>query len=257
MGKLKSTDDMATLRGDELIAEYRRRFGDTTLLAFSRGKDSIACALALRGKLDVIPVHYDIVPGLPFVEESLQYYEKKLFDRRILRFTHPSFYRQLSNLMYQTPGNAEVLASSPLPSIDYKDVHDMVCEQEGIEDDILSAAGVRAADSPLRRMSVTNHGAIRVKTKVWWPIWDWNKARLIEEIERSKISLPIDYLLWGRSLDGLDARFIIPMKEHLPNDWKRVLEYFPLAEVEIKRYELHQRGWINEAASAQKTDKAR
>lgn len=32
-------------RGDALIAEYRRRFGDTTILSFSRGKDSIAVAL--------------------------------------------------------------------------------------------------------------------------------------------------------------------------------------------------------------------
>ena len=36
-------------RGDALIADYRRFHGDCTLLAFSRGKDSIATALALRG----------------------------------------------------------------------------------------------------------------------------------------------------------------------------------------------------------------
>jgi hypothetical protein len=46
------------------------------LLAFSRGKDSIATALAPRGRIDVVPFTYIHVPGLSFVEESLAYYEK-------------------------------------------------------------------------------------------------------------------------------------------------------------------------------------
>jgi hypothetical protein len=40
-------------------------------------------ALALRDKIEVIPFHYDDLPGLEFVEESLAYYEKHLFGRRI------------------------------------------------------------------------------------------------------------------------------------------------------------------------------
>jgi hypothetical protein len=64
-------DAIGHLRGDELIAEYKRRYGDKTLLAFSRGKDSIATALALRDKIEVIPFHYDDLPGLEFIEESL------------------------------------------------------------------------------------------------------------------------------------------------------------------------------------------
>ena len=62
--------------GDRLIAQYKEKYGDKTILAFSRGKDSIAAALALRGKIDVIPVHYDNPPYLDFITESLKYYEK-------------------------------------------------------------------------------------------------------------------------------------------------------------------------------------
>ena len=43
-------DSIKHLRGDDLIAAYKERYGDKTLLAFSRGKDSIAVALALRDK---------------------------------------------------------------------------------------------------------------------------------------------------------------------------------------------------------------
>jgi tRNA(Ile)-lysidine synthase TilS/MesJ len=82
---MSGLDSIPHLRGNELIAEYKRRYGDKTLLAFSRGKDSIAVALALRDKIEVVPFHYDDLPGLEFVEESLAYYEKHLFGRHILR----------------------------------------------------------------------------------------------------------------------------------------------------------------------------
>jgi hypothetical protein len=66
-------DSIKHLRGDDLIAAYKERYGDKTLLAFSRGKDSIAVSLALRDKIEVIPCHYDDLLGLEFVEESLAY----------------------------------------------------------------------------------------------------------------------------------------------------------------------------------------
>jgi len=34
-----------------------------------------------------------LVPGLTFVEESLDYNERKLFGRPVLRVPHPSFLR--------------------------------------------------------------------------------------------------------------------------------------------------------------------
>lgn len=235
--------DINALRGDDLIAEYKARFGDTTLLGFSRGKDSIATVLALRGKLNIVPIHLDVVPGLEFIEDSLAYYEKHLFDgQRIIRMPHPSLYRMLNNNLYQNIGNAEVIAAANLEDLDYVDINRMALEQvECTQPIVLSAAGVRAADSPMRRTAVARHGTIHVNTRVWWPIWDWNKARLVDEIKAANISLPVDYLLWGRSFDGLDARFIIPMKKHMPRDYARVLEWYPLLEAEIMRYEMHQR----------------
>ena len=63
---------------EALMEETHKRTGDTILLAFSRGKDSIAAWLALRdSKLfkRIIPVYLYLVPGLKFEEESLKYFE--------------------------------------------------------------------------------------------------------------------------------------------------------------------------------------
>lgn len=231
------------MRGDDLIRAYKERFGDKTLLAFSRGKDAIGTALAIRDKLDVIPVHYTTVPGLEFIEEGLAYYEKHLFGRHIYRMPHPSFYRMIgSDFLYQDINNAQVFAAANLPVLKHTDVSRMVLNMEGAPLDTMNAIGVRAADSPMRRTAMNKYGPIRGSTRNWYPVWDWDKARLVSEIQRSGISLPIDYWLWGRSFDGVDVRFMLPMKKHLPRDYAKVLEWFPLLEADIRRYEMHLRG---------------
>jgi hypothetical protein len=230
------------LKGDALIDEYIRRYGETTLQSFSRGKDSIACTLGIRKRLNIIPVHFIFVPGLEFVEDSLNYYERNLFHRHILRLPHPSFYRFLKNGLFQTPERDYLLERARLPDITYMDVFKSAMKQEGIAPGTaLTAVGARAADSALRQMSVRRHGAFRASTLSWWSIWDWNKARLIEEITKAKISLPPDYLMFGRSFDGLDAQYLIPIKKNHPRDWKRILDWFPLAEAECWLYETNQK----------------
>lgn len=60
------------------------------LLAFSTGKDAIGAYIQLRRHFtDIIPFYLYLVPGLEFVEESLDYYEG-ILGRRILRLPHPS-----------------------------------------------------------------------------------------------------------------------------------------------------------------------
>ena len=240
------------LAGDALIDEYIRRYGETTLQSFSRGKDSIACTLGIRKRLNIIPVHFILVPGLEFVEESLDYYERKLFGRHILRLPHPSFYRYLNEGLFQTVERNEVIDAARLKEITYMDVFASAARQEGFEpSSLLTAVGARAADSALRQMSMRRHGAFRPSTQSWWAIWDWNKARLMEEISRAGISLPVDYLMFGRSFGGLDAQYIIPIKKMFPRDYRRILDWFPLIDAEIWLYEKNQQNAAKAPTDAQ------
>jgi hypothetical protein len=244
-------DSINHLRGDELIAEYKRRYGDKTLLAFSRGKDSIAVALALRDKIEVVPFHYCDCPGLEFIEESLDYYERKLFGRHILRMPHPSLYRHLREMMFQPIKRAEILSSASIPIIDHADVLADVKKMAGIKGDILSATGLRALDNAVRFISIRKHGPIRHTAGNWTPIWDWSKQRLYDEIEKAGISLPPDYMFLPRSFDGFSYLYLIPLKQHYPADYERVLRWFPLAEAELVRYQIHQR--LDDAAATART----
>lgn len=225
-----------TAPSEEIIRQVREEYGPRVLLAFSRGKDAIASYLAIRDHFEeVIPYHLHLVPGLEFVDESLAHYEK-LIGRKIYDLPHPSFYRLLRAFQFQTPAHAAVIDAAKLPEFDYPDVIRMIAAQEGVENPI-AASGVRAADSPMRRVSFMKHGAISRARLHFYPVWDWNKERLLSAIEQSEFRLPVDYEIFGRSFDGLDLRFLAPLKKQRPRDYAKVLEWFPLVDLELWRFE--------------------
>lgn len=227
---------MAVLTGEETIAAIRAKQAKT-LLAFSTGKDAIATWLAIRDKFDeVVPYYLYLIPGMEFIEESLDYYER-FFGAKIIRLPHPSLYRLLNNLVFQPPERCLVIEQAELENFDYEDVRQCVISDRNLHADTFAADGVRAADSPMRRISIMTHGPISYKQHRYHPVWDWNKARIIDEFRRSGVKLPIDYRVFGRTFDGIDLRFILPLRKHFPRDYKRLLEWFPMAELEVFRYE--------------------
>jgi hypothetical protein len=226
------------MTGEETISEIRRRH-DTCVLAFSRGKDSIAAWLALRPHFErIIPVHYLIVPGLEFVEESVQYYER-FFGCRIMRVPQPWFYRALNGMVFQTPDRVGTIFDYGLPEYDYDQLRRAISTEHDCPDPkgYYLAVGTRANDSPQRRLAFRRHGSIREKGRQFYPVWDWNKEKLIEAIKQSGCKLPPEYRVYGRSFDGIDFRFLWGVRRYWPRDYAKILEWFPLAELGIRRYE--------------------
>lgn len=221
------------MTGEESIQEIRK-VTDTVLLSFSCGKDSIAAWLALAPHFAVVPFYCYLVPGLQFVDLSLDYYEN-YFGTRIERLPHPSLYRMLRNFVFQPPERCAVIEEMDLPRIDYDSLAEELRKKFGLGPEVYVAAGVRAADSPARRMAVNQRGCINHKRRTFWPVWDWKKAQLLEELRRATVKLPIDYKLFGRSFDGIDYRFLEPISRELPDDYRTILEWFPLADLELFR----------------------
>jgi hypothetical protein len=227
-----------TETGEEVI-ERVRAICPKALLAFSTGKDAIGAYLAMRGKFEEVqPYYLYLVPGLEFIDESLDYYERHLFGgRRILRLPHPSLPRMLNSFAFQPPERCAVIEQIDLYRHDYEDVNDLLREELGWPDEAMCASGVRAADSPMRYTHFKKRGAISFNKKLFYPVFDWNKQRLYDAIKASGVKLPVDYRLFGRTFDGLDLRFLLPIRQHYPRDYQRLLDWFPLADLEMFRYE--------------------
>jgi hypothetical protein len=83
-------------------------------------------------------------------------------------------------------------------------------------------------------------GPINLKRRYFYPIWDVNMATLLGMLGKAKIKLAIDYRLFGRSFDGMDYRFMKPVKDNYPADWELIKEWFPFVEMEILRYSAHE-----------------
>lgn len=208
-----------------------------TLLAFSCGKDAIAAWLAIRDHFEeVIPYYLYLVPNLEFVDEQIAHYEK-FFGTKITQLPHTSVPRMLNNFVFQPPQNCKVIEDVSFPEFDYLDVQKVMCAKFGLPEDTLVADGVRAADSPMRRVAINTHGSISFNQLKYHPVWDWKKADLIDCFRRHNVKLSKDYAIFGRSFDGIDLRFLILIKKHYPKDYEKILELYPLADLEIYRWE--------------------
>ena len=218
------------------IEEIRRRT-DTILLSFSRGKDSIAAWLEVRKYFPrVIPFYCYRIPGLGFVERSLAYYEK-FFGCKIWQLPHPSTYNQLRHLMFQPPENCAIIEAADLEHFSYEDLEDSLRTDLHLGPEVYTATGVRSADSQRRALALRRFGPINTRKKKFHPIFSWNKDDVIRSMEQAGVQLPVDYLMFGRSFDGINAQFLEPLKKWFPEDYVRVIRLFPMAELELLRWE--------------------
>ena len=215
----------------EILDRVRRRHGRRVLLAFSRGKDSVAAAIALRDAGFQVTAFYTyLVPPAPdgsllsFEESSLAYYERELFEgRRIWRLPSPSLYTMIRNGTFMPPERMAVCQAASLGEFGYGDLHAAVRRMEGLPEDAPVAVGVRGADSPQRRLHMHRTGGIDERTRQFFPVASWKKADVIAAIERAGLRLPADYRVWKRTFDGFDGAFLVGLRKHFPDDYERVV----------------------------------
>ena len=134
----------------------------------------------------------------------------------IYRVAHPSLFRMLRNLVYQPPERCAIIEASKLSHPDYRAQNRLVCRLAGVDEDTWVASGVRCADSVQRRTHFLRHGAITHRQRTFYPVWDWRKHYLLAELRCAGCKLPVDYAMFGRSFDGLDWRFLNPVRLYYP-----------------------------------------
>jgi 3'-phosphoadenosine 5'-phosphosulfate sulfotransferase (PAPS reductase)/FAD synthetase len=222
---------------DELCQYIAQQTEGKALLSFSCGKDSIGAWLQMRRHFtEIIPFYMYLIPGLQFIEDQVQYYEQQ-FGCHIYRMPHPSLYRMWNHMVYQAPANIRKILEARLWDFEYDDVLDIVRAKHKLTRATYAATGVRAVDSPQRWASMKKYGPMNEKRGVFYPIFDWRKDRLLDEIRASGIKLSRDYPLFSRSFDGLDYRFLKGIAEHYPADYARIQECFPLIDLVLHKYQ--------------------
>lgn len=226
---------------DDLCRYMVEQYGDTAILSFSRGKDSIGCWILMKRHFKrIIPYYLSLLPELLEIEkESLEYFED-VMGTEIIVLPNPNPWTALKWLVCQPPERCASIEEAKLFEFTTEDVTRAVQNSHGIPK-AYCAVGVRMTDSPQRRMTIQKHGPINHTKMTFQAIFDWKNDRLEKEIREAGIKLPVDYRIWGRSLDGFDYRFLEPMRRLLPRDYETVLRWFPLADAFIARVAFWQR----------------
>lgn len=219
--------------------------GCSAVLSMSFGKDSIAAAVAcLRAGINLTYVHtYVIPPGMdgrlmPLIEEDRRLVEQHL-SCRVHMYPGHCIYAWLNRGVYCPPERLGVYEGARLPEPTHEQLWQLILDDLGLPRTTPIIDGVRCADSLPRRASMSMTGPDRVTRGVRRvsAVWDWNNREVYEAIREEDIPLPADYRLFGRSFDGIDARFTYPLREHRPADYRHIIDWFPLAEADLMRHE--------------------
>jgi 3'-phosphoadenosine 5'-phosphosulfate sulfotransferase (PAPS reductase)/FAD synthetase len=228
---------MVATTSAQLIKEIRE-ITPNVLISFSRGKDSLASYLRIKDEFErVVPYCYEVIHGLEFIEDSLAYYEN-LMGQRIMRFPAPGISRMLKHRVYQPPGRSQAIDWMDMPEFTHDNLQESACKDAGLDPlKTYNALGLRAKDSAMRAMVIKKHGAVNHARRTFYPIFDYSKDDVLNTISGAGWKLPIDYRYFSASFDGLYLKFSYPIRKYFPRDWARILEVFPLLEMECLRYE--------------------
>lgn len=199
--------------------------GDEVVLAFSGGKDSLATACALReAGIKFRALFFDWLPGSHITSAIHTRYRDLVGEVQVL--AHPCLAQRLNAGVWETRESRRAVAAARLAEYDYKGArsdknHGLWC-----------AIGVRAADSPSRRLAVGQSGGVHPRKREFWPIAHWKIADVRSILAEFKVELPEDYARMGRSFDGLGARYTAHLDAH---DRKLMSAVFPLWRADCAR----------------------
>jgi 3'-phosphoadenosine 5'-phosphosulfate sulfotransferase (PAPS reductase)/FAD synthetase len=194
------------------------------LVGFSGGKDSFAVLdLATRTFKRVVAFHFYHVPGLQVIEQQISV-AKERWGVEVVYYPHRIFLSALRGCLYcDEPDWADTL-----PELTLRESYEWIMHDTGIP---LILTGAKKSDSLARRRFLAN-------TESWddivYPIRDWNKFDVLGYLAAQKIPLPPSS--GGHTTGiGLDPASLCWLHDEHPEDFQRLLKWFPYAEAAVKR----------------------
>jgi phosphoadenosine phosphosulfate reductase len=216
-------------RFEETIAELKDH-GDSVLVAYSGGKDSVIVAdLCMRAFRRVEGFFLYLVPGLECAE--------KLLDEARIRWGLTI--RQYPHFIVRSYIEAGVYCPNHysldnLPKWGMGEIYNLARADAGID---LIATGEKLSDSPQRRRRMkimAKASGNSSRPNVIQPIKSWNKLDVLGYLRIRGLPLPASS---GRRVTGIDLSGpeICYMHDTYPNDFAKIERVFPWIMAAVKR----------------------
>lgn len=217
------------------IVKRAAELTDQAAVGFSTGKDSIvALDLCCRHFKRVTAFFMYQVPGLSFQEAYITQAERR-YGIKVLRLPHWSISTVLQ-VNYYRPGSN---LSAETPTLTLTDMEAWLKREHGAT---WFAYGQKQNDSLERRAMISACGGVDVKARRFYPVGEFSDKAIYAYIKHRRLPLPVDYQLWGHSFGPMEPMELKQVREHYPEDFKKIVERFPEIEAAIARFDYYGQG---------------
>lgn len=196
------------------------------IVGYSGGKDSLCTLqLAVQAFRRVVCVHLYLVPGLDFVEKRLQFARDR-FGVEVVEYPAPALLYSIKHGHYRPPSPRSFAGIQ-------KFTLDMMIRLAGQELGIKTLLIGRRETDFLTRKIAMRGGMLPGEN----PIREWMKYDVMAYLRRNDLPIP-ESAGDARGVD-LTAESLLWIHETFPDDWKRLLHYFPFAEAILHRKQIY------------------
>ena len=215
------------------VLDWIRARTDSVILFYSAGKDSIALLdLVAPHFRRVVCVYMYFVKGMEHIQKYIEYSK--------LRYPNVEFYEVPHWNLTQIFRAG--LYCEPQPDVKLMKLADVAknCRLRfGIE---WCLYGMKQSDNMFRavmlRTSEYELEAIEPRTKNAYPLSKWGNNEVLAYIRQRRLPRPVCYSTRKKSQGlGFSEECFVYLREHYPEDLRKILEAFPLSEVILYRYD--------------------
>lgn len=219
-------------RAQQIIEQIAQKTNKVILFHSMSGKDSIALLHLLYPHFDQITcVFMYVVKDLEHIAKYMHYINKKYPKARIIQIPHFAVFS------YIKTGHLGHKQNEKQRLYNLSDLTDNIREKTNIE---WAFFGFKQSDSMNRRVMLRTYQdeAINEKNKKVYPLSIYKNNDIIEYIKAEKLITPEKY---GNSqssgTDINDLNYLLFLRNHFPNDLKKVIAEFPLVERKLYEYD--------------------
>lgn len=219
-------------RAIQTIEQIAQKTNKVILFHSMSGKDSIALLHLLYPHFDQITcVFMYVVKDLEHIARYMHYINKKYPKARIIQIPHFAVFS------YIKTGHLGHRQNEKQRLYNLSDLTDNIREKTAIE---WAFFGFKQSDSMNRRVMLRTYQeqAINEKNKKVYPLSTYKNNDIIEYIKAEKLITPEKY---GNSqssgTDINDLNYLLFLRNHFPNDLKKVIAEFPLVERKLYEYD--------------------
>ena len=216
----------------QVIEQIAQKTNKVILFHSMSGKDSIALLHLLYPHFDQITcVFMYVVKDLEHIARYMHYINKKYPKARIIQIPHFAVFS------YIKTGHLRHRQNEKHRIYNLSDLTDNIREKTAIE---WAFFGFKQSDSMNRRVMLRTYQeqAINEKNKKVYPLSTYKNNDIIEYIKAEKLITPEKY---GNSqssgTDINDLNYLLFLRNHFPNDLKKVIAEFPLVERKLYEYD--------------------